>query len=344
MKFVYSGILKYGQGSFGCNRSKLSEAVEEIFVHSQQFSCNSELPTSLQQLLRGEILPQEEQETSSTKQGWKGTVFCWLPFSKRNRGSSSVCDGLEETEHHLLMSSACSRRHTSFLQGDPRLCLLQWCIITQERTDPCLTKLYPLNIRSAFWFWSPRELWGEESLPPFCLPSPFVLSSPFRHPPPPHTPPSSSLVANFPKGEGFTHRFPTFPVDPRDERCSVWWEPRNAGTMGGMRNEAQTDLAEISRPFWNDNEPLGLPPGKICRVSMMMKSFEKEKKKEEVNVYVCGYECVFMRVSVFLPKHHLGAIIDMKKVFTAVSFFSSLSLGAFSLIISKNRDAQNPNT
>lgn len=90
---------------------------------------------------------------------------------------------------------------------------------------------------------------------------------------------------------------------------------------GGMRNEAQTDLAEISRPFWNDNEPLSLPPGETCRVSMMMKSFGKEKK----SLYVYGYECVC--VSVFLPKHHLGAIIDMKKKSSqqSLSFFSSLT-------------------
>lgn len=91
----------------------------------------------------------------------------------------------------------------------------------------------------------------------------------------------------------------------------------------GMRNEAQTDSAEISRHFWNDNEPLSLPPGELRRVSMM-------KKRCFIllfyffvglgSVCMCGFESFC--VSVFLPKHHLGAITDMKKVFTAVSLLS----------------------
>lgn len=73
-----------------------------------------------------------------------------------------------------------------------------------------------------------------------------------------------------------------------------------------MRSEAQTDLAEISRPLWNNNEPLCLLLSETRRVSMKMKS---EEKKEKISVYVCGYVCVFASSL----KHHLGAITDMNK-------------------------------
>lgn len=98
-------------------------------------------------------------------------------FSKRNRGSSSVCVRLEEAEHHLLMSSVHSRRHMSLLQGDCQPSLLQWCIITEEKTKPSLTKLYPLNISSAFGFGALASF-EESEASPFLSLSPCMLSSP----------------------------------------------------------------------------------------------------------------------------------------------------------------------
>lgn len=63
-----------------------------------------------------------------------------------------------------------------------------------------------------------------------------------------------------------------------------------------MRSEAQTDLAEISRPLWNNNEPLCLLPGETCRVSMMMKS--------EDRVYVCGCVCFCVLTKTPLGSHY----------------------------------------
>lgn len=85
-----------------------------------------------------------------------------------------------------------------------------------------------------------------------------------------------------------------------------------------MRSEAQTDLAEISRPSWNNNEPLCLLPSETRRDSMMMKS---EQRKEGISVHVDTYMSVC--VSVFAPKHRLGTITDMKKkrLFSAVNLF-----------------------
>lgn len=104
-----------------------------------------------------------------------------------------------------------------------------------------------------------------------------------------------------------------------------------------MRSEAQTDLAEISRPSWNNNEPLRLLPSETRRVSMMMKS---EERKAGISVCVC----VWMYVLVSVSKHHLGSITDMKKENNSSRQLIFLPLPAFSLIISKNRNARYPNT
>lgn len=77
-----------------------------------------------------------------------------------------------------------------------------------------------------------------------------------------------------------------------------------------MRREAQTDLAQISRPLWNNNEPLCLLPSETRRVSMMM---ENEERKGGISVCVSVRIYVFVCVCVSAPKHHLGTIIDMKK-------------------------------
>lgn len=65
-----------------------------------------------------------------------------------------------------------------------------------------------------------------------------------------------------------------------------------------MRSEAQTDLAEISRPLWNNNEPLCLLPSETRRVSMMMKS---EERNEGFRVCVCA--SAWMYVFVCLSPH-----------------------------------------
>lgn len=81
-----------------------------------------------------------------------------------------------------------------------------------------------------------------------------------------------------------------------------------------MRSEAQTDLAEISRPLWNNNEPLCLLPSETRRVSMMMKS---EERTEGISLCVC-VDIQYVFVSVSAQKRHLGTIIDVKTKFFTV--------------------------
>lgn len=220
----------------------------------------------------------------------------------------------------------------SFLQGDCQPSLLQWCIITKEKTKPSLTELYPLNIRSAFGSGALVSFQESEAFP-FLPPSPCVLSSPGF--------PRQLSGIKSPKGRRLHTQ-----ISHISSGSQRWGMFSLVGATrcrddGGMRNEAQTDLAEISRPFWNDNEPLSLPPGEIRRVSMMMKYFFGGKKKKKRNLYVCVCIRVFLCVCV-LTKTPFGGYYWYEKSLHSSLF--SLALGAFSLIISKNRDAQNPNT
>lgn len=67
------------------------------------------------------------------------------------------------------------------------------------------------------------------------------------------------------------------------------------------------DLAEISRPLWNNNEPLGLLPSETRRVSMRMKT---GGRREGICACVLVDTCVYLhsREPAPAPQHHLGTI------------------------------------
>lgn len=73
---------------------------------------------------------------------------------------------------------------------------------------------------------------------------------------------------------------------------------------------------------------------------MTMKSQEKKKRE---SVCLCA-QMFQMFMPAFSPKQLLEAIIDIKKKKSLQELFFYFSLCAFSLIISKSRNSQNPNT
>lgn len=78
------------------------------------------------------------KQAMSFEERWRiETVLCWVLSSKRQL--FPLCDRLEETGHHLLMSSGRSRRDTCFIQGDSQLlssvCFL-WHIINEQKPNP----------------------------------------------------------------------------------------------------------------------------------------------------------------------------------------------------------------
>lgn len=67
------------------------------------------------------------------------------------------------------------------------------------------------------------------------------------------------------------------------------------------------DLAEISRPLWNNNEPLGLPPSETRGVSMMMKT-GGGRGGICACMHVDSCVCLHSREPAPTPQHHLGTI------------------------------------